>query len=405
MKDNFKIDNRNTLICLLAAILIVIFHNFNIDWYLKNIVIPFGLLLISVTVILQDNKEINKKAYFMLIPITLTLISDVIIKIDLSNKIINVFLLPFLIFTFFILLVNKNYKISLNNFPLLFKLFPNDLFKNIKLLKPNITKEKNNKIVNVILGLIIGVVVSSVILLLLVSADDYFDAFLSKIIFIYDIDISSIILLIVSFIVLFSISINSIKAKNIKMNEEKYKIIDKTIVTTVLSVINFVFLLFLISEISKLCGNFLKIPKGYIYSSYAREGFFQLLFVTLINYFVIAYLMYKTKDVYKDRTVKILILSLVCFSVLLIFNSYYRMFLYIRQFGFTILRLQVVLFLLMELILFIIISKKLVNEIKNDGVIFLAIISTFYVINLYLCNDWFIKIISNVFKPLKGDLL
>lgn len=402
MKDNFKIDNKNTLICLLAAILIVIFHNFNIDWYLKNIVIPFGLLLISVTVILQDNKEINKKAYFMLIPITLTLISDVIIKIDLSNKIINVFLLPFLIFTFFILLVNKNYKISLNNFPLLFKLFPNDLFKNIKLLKPNITKEKNNKIVNVILGLIIGIVVSSVILLLLVSADDYFDAFLSKIIFIYDVDISSIILLIVSFIVLFSISINSIKAKNIKMNEEKYKIIDKTIVTTVLSVINFVFLLFLISEISKLCGNFLEIPKGYIYSSYAREGFFQLLFVTIINYFVIAYLMYKTKDVYKDRIVKILILSLVCFSVLLIFNSYYRMFLYIRQFGFTILRLQVVLFLLMELILFIIITKKLIKEIKNDGVIFLAIISTFYVINLYVCNDWFIKLISNVFKPLKG---
>lgn len=402
MIDNFKIDKKNTLICLLAAILIVIFHNLNIDWYLKNIIIPFGLLLISVTVILQDNKEINKKAYFMLIPIILILISDVIIKIDKSNKIINVFLLPILILMFFFLLVNKNYKISLNNLSLIFKIFPSKIFRNVKLLKPSITKEKNKKIVNVILGLIIGFVVSGVILLLLVSADDYFGAFLEKITLVYTIDISSIILLIVSFIVIFSISVNSIRAKNIKMNEEKYRVVDKTIVITVLSVINFVFLLFLISEISKLCGNFLEIPKGYIYSSYAREGFFQLLFVTIINYFVIAYLMYKTKDVYKDKIVKILILSLVCFSVLLIFNSYYRMFLYIRQFGFTILRLQVVLFLLMELILFIIITKKLIKELKNDGVIFLIIFSAFYVINLYLCNDWFIKIISNVFKPLKG---
>ena len=367
MKDEFKIDKKNTLICLLAAILIVIFHNLNIDWYLKNIIIPFGLLLVSITVILQDNKQINKKAYFMLIPIILILISDVIIKIDKSNKIINVFLLPILILMFFFLLVNKNYKISLNNLSLIFKIFPSKIFKNVKLLKPSITKEKNKKIVNVILGLIIGFVVSGVILLLLVSADDYFGAFLEKITLVYTIDISSIILLIVSFIVIFSISVNSIRAKNIKI-----------------------------------CGNFLEIPKGYIYSSYAREGFFQLLFVTIINYFVIAYLMYKTKDVYKDKIVKILILSLVCFSVLLIFNSYYRMFLYIRQFGFTILRLQVVLFLLMELILFIIITKKLIKELKNDGLIFLIIFNTFYVINLYLCNDWFIKIISGVFKPLKG---
>ena len=79
--------------------------------------------------------------------------------------------------------------------------------------------------------------------------------------------------------------------------------VNKTVVTTMLFIVNFVFVLFLISEISKLCGNFLKVPKGYIYSSYAREGFFQLLFVTLINFGIILYLIYKTNLVKEDKKV------------------------------------------------------------------------------------------------------
>ena len=62
--------------------------------------------------------------------------------------------------------------------------------------------------------------------------------------------------------------------------------------------------------------------------------------------------------------------------------------------GFTNLRLQVILFLFMELILFGIIIKKIVNKINNDGLIFLVIMTSFYVINLYICNDFFIRLIG-----------
>ena len=130
-------------------------------------------------------------------------------------------------------------------------------------------------------------------------------------------------------------------------------------ITSMLATINLVFILFLISEISKLCGNFLKIPSGYIYSSYAREGFFQLLFVTIINFSIILFLLYKTDLINNNKIIKGLTLSLIIFSILLIFNSYYRMFLYIEKFGFTNLRLQVILFLLMELLSLLVILKKI----------------------------------------------
>lgn len=389
-----KVTKENVLVPILAAIIIVFFHNLNINWYLKNIIIPFSILIISNIAIYEKDKFINKKAYFILIPITLILISDPIIKIDASNKFLNVIVLFILISIFLFLLVNKNYKISVNNISLMFKLFPDKIFSNLKYLKPNITKEKNKKIVNVILGLAIGAGISFVILLLLTSADDYFDAFLSKFSISINLDFDNVILFIIWFIIMFSISLNVYKNKDIKMKEFGLKKIDNTIIITVLSVINFVFVLFLISEISKLCGNFLQLPKGYIYSSYAREGFFQLLFVTLINFSIISFLMYKTNGIKENKIVRNLIFLLIAFSIILIFNSYYRMYLYIDKFGFTVLRLQVMLFLTMEVVLFGFIIKKILSEIKNEGVILLSIMSFFYVLNLYLCNDWFIRLIN-----------
>ena len=163
-------------------------------------------------------------------------------------------------------------------------------------------------------------------------------------------------------------------------------------ITSMLATINLVFILFLISEISKLCGNFLKIPNGYIYSSYAREGFFQLLFVTIINFSIILFLLYKTDLINNNKIIKGLTLSLIIFSILLIFNSYYRMFLYIEKFGFTNLRLQVILFLLMELLSLLVILKKILFKLKNDFVIFFIIIITTYIVNLYICNNWFIRL-------------
>ncbi len=399
--ENNKIKRANIVVPLIAALLIVIVGKLNINWYFESCMFPFLMVVISSTILVIHNKDINKKAYYWLIPIMLIIFSNLILsifggRIDGSNELLNIVLLPIIISMYLFSLINNNYKISLKNALLMFKLFPTGLFENLKYLKINENEKKNKKVFSFLLGILIGTFFAVIILKLLTSADDYFNIFLSKLVVNIDFNFNIwiIIKFIVFFIILFVIGINLFKNKDLRMREVKIKNIDKTMIISMLSVINCVFLLFLVSEISKLCGNFLHIPEGYIYSSYAREGFFQLLFVTLINFSIIVYLMYKTKLIKENRWVRILVILLIVFQVALIFNSYYRMFLYIGKFGFTALRLQVILFLLMELVLFGILIKKVVGNIKNDGLIFIVVMIVTYIINLYLCNDLFIRFIS-----------
>ena len=394
-----KIKRENVIVPIVSALLIVIISNLKIDWYFKTIMFPFFMVLVSSTILVMKNDDINKKAFYLLIPIILIIFSNLILillkgTLDENNEILNIIVLPILISIYLFSLINKNYKIALVNIPLMFKIFPRYLFRNLKFLKIKTSREKTNKILNAVFGIIVGIVFSIVILLLLMSADDYFNKFVSKAFISINFDFSKIMQFVIFFIIIFSIGVNLIRNRYIVMKENKIRKIDHTIIISMLSVINLVFVLFLISEISKLCGNFLQIPKGYIYSSYAREGFFQLLFVTIINFSIILYLLYKTNVIKENKIIRNLVLILIAFSVLLIFNSYYRMFLYIGKFGFTNLRLQVILFLFMKLILFGIIIKKIINKVNNDGLIFLVIMTSFYVINLYICNDFFIRLIS-----------
>lgn len=394
-----KIKKENVTIPIVSALLIVIISNLKIDWYFKTIMFPFLTILISSTLLVIKNDDINKKSFYLLIPIILIIFSNLILlllkgTLDENNEILNIIVLPILISIYLFLLINKNYKIALVNIPLMFKIFPRYLFRNLKFLKIKTNKEKINKMLNAVFGIIVGIVFSIVILLLLMSADDYFNKFVSKAFISINFDFSKIMQFVIFFIIIFSIGVNLMRNRYIVMKENKTRKIDHTIIISMLSVINLVFVLFLISEVSKLCGNFLQIPNGYIYSSYAREGFFQLLFVTIINFSIILYLIYKTNVIKENKIIRNLVLVLIAFSILLIFNSYYRMFLYIGKFGFTNLRLQVILFLLMELILFGIIIKKIINKVNNDGLIFLVIMTSFYVINLYICNDFFIRLIG-----------
>lgn len=394
-----KIKRENVIVPIVSALLIVIISNLKIDWYFKTIMFPFFIILVSSTILVMKNDNINKKSFYLLIQIILIIFSNLILillkgTLDENNEILNIIVLPILISIYLFSLINKNYKIALVNIPLMFKIFPRYLFRNLKFLKIKTSREKTNKILNAVFGIIVGIVFSIVILLLLMSADDYFNKFVSKAFISINFDFSKIMQFVIFFIIIFSIGVNLIRNRYIVMKENKIRKIDHTIIIFMLSVVNLVFVLFLISEVSKLCGNFLQIPKGYIYSSYAREGFFQLLFVTIINFSIILYLMYKTNVIKENKIIRNLVLILIAFSILLIFNSYYRMFLYIGKFGFTNLRLQVILFLLMELILFGIIIKKIINKVNNDGLIFLVIMTSFYVINLYICNDFFIRLIS-----------
>lgn len=404
-----ELDKKNISLVLffsiLSSIIIMLTHNFDIDPYFKYFIIPITTLLISYGFIIKlINEKVNKKALILLLPISLILISNMIVKVDDSNLVINLFILPILLSIFFFSSINSNYKISRNIGTWLLKLFPSEVFENLDYISLlNIGGKNKDKIRNIIIGLFVGIPIALILISLLRSADKYFSVFIDTInntfFSIFDIGFitSNLFVIVISFIVIFSILINIYKHKDEEENEIHYFTVDKSISKTILIIINLVFALFIVSEISKITVNFLSLPIQYTYAEYAREGFFQLLFVTVINFTIILYYTYYTNDIKENKIIKFLLIALISFSIILIFNSYYRMFLYISNYGFTVLRLQVVFFLLMELLLFFIIFKKIISELKmEDSSLFIIIVIYIYILNIYLCTQPFIDYLNAI---------
>lgn len=404
MDDDFKdleekeylINKKNLIIILVASLIITFLYQFHFQGYFFEGIMPFIILISSLLIIFSSYKR-NRKAYLLFIPMILIMISDFIVEIDSSNKLINILMLTFLILSFFLLLYNKHYKLKENILYGIINLFPEGLFSNLRYFKISKQDYDKQKIFNIFKGIGFGCIFGIIILALLAKADDYFSEFIDKILNgLGGFEPKYIIIFILSFILIFSLVINIMKHNEDKMKEFKILKIDHSIIISFLIVINSIFILFLVSQISKITNNFLALPIEYTYSSYAREGFFQLLFVTLINFVIILFLKYKTNLIKENKVIKILTIILICFSIVLIFNSYYRMYLYINHFGFTILRMQVILFLLLELIMFIIMIFEIIKNFKkNNTVIYFILINSFYLINLYLCNDWFANILNN----------
>ncbi len=364
--------------------------------HIKNVIVPIAILLGEYIFLVIKNKMVaNKNAYLFLIPIGLILIGTSILIIPYNSQFLNIFILPLLSSMFLFSLTNKDYNISKWPLTMAFKLFPKNLFKNFRYLKIEKDTNHHQKALNIFYGLLIGIPIAILITALLVSADKYFGEFIIKIAYplrnFNAYKVGDIIKIAITFLLSFSIFINVTRNQKYKVEKKELKAINNTSSIIVLSIINFVFLVFIVSEISKLTNNFLHLPVEYTYANYAREGFFELLLVTAINFLVINYHTHITTGFEKNKIIKTLLIVLIGFSIILIFNSYYRMFLYIGAYGFTTLRMQVILFLLMELILFSIFIKKVLEKQKyNYTGLFVIIAIVFYVLNIFMANSNFL---------------
>lgn len=404
-KENFK---KIIIPVIISALVIMIMQNFNFYSYDKYFMIPIFILIIThLYIVIENELVVNDKGYLYLIPIILIIIGTILFKTNISNMILNFVILPILIVIMFVTLTNKNYQLSRTFINWLVRIFPGKLLSNLKLIKENINIKKANKkkLGNILIGILIGIPIVVILMLLLTSADMYFSTFLSKMFEHFNIDTiwNNFWIFVIYFIILFTVIVNVINNRN-KVDKEKPLIkVDHSLVSTILIMINLVFTLFIISELSKLLGNFLQLPVEYTYAEYAREGFFQLLIVTIINFSIILFFLYKTNIIKENQTIRRLTLLLITFTIILIFNSFYRMYLYMHEFGFTILRTQVVLFLIMELILSLVIVKKIVGNLKHrDASIFASVMITAYTLNIFICNENVIDYINKLLNiPIK----
>lgn len=92
------------------------------------------------------------------------------------------------------------------------------------------------------------------------------------------------------------------------------------------------------------------LPDGVTYSQYAHEGFWQLLFVSIINFVTVLI----CANIFEEnRSLKILLTVLSICTCIMIISAAYRMILYVNEYNLTFLRVLVLWFLAVLTVIFI----------------------------------------------------
>lgn len=244
----------------------------------------------------------------------------------------------------------------------------------------------------VLLGVAIALPLLFVILLLLGSADAVFGNILENIFtFEFDFDFSDHVFGI-AFTFLFAFFAAYSIMSRLNVHDIREEVTDKRtseplIAITFTGLISFIYLIFCAIQVIYLFGGLGTLPSGYTYASYAREGFFQLVFVCLIN---LALVLICMKRFRKSNVLRGILTFISLCTYIMIASSAYRMILYIRVYYLTFLRVFVlwalaVIFLLMTGAL-IMIYREAFPLVKYC----LIIVTSFYLVFSFAHPDYWI---------------
>ena len=91
------------------------------------------------------------------------------------------------------------------------------------------------------------------------------------------------------------------------------------------------------------------LPEGVTYSQYAHQGFWQLLFVSIINFVTV---LVCNRIFEEDRVLKLLLTVISVCTCIMILSAGYRMILYVSEYNLSFLRILVLWFLAVLMIIF-----------------------------------------------------
>jgi hypothetical protein len=143
--------------------------------------------------------------------------------------------------------------------------------------------------------------------------------------------------------------------------EEPFKL-DSIITATILTVMNSVYILFVLVQFSYLFGA----GKGYLpedlsYAEYARNGFTELVLVTGLNFLILVVVLQYTQIKGRMGLVvqQVLLLILVCCSAIMLGSAFVRLNLYEQAYGYTYIRFLVHAFMIFLGLLLIIAALRI----------------------------------------------
>lgn len=126
------------------------------------------------------------------------------------------------------------------------------------------------------------------------------------------------------------------------------------------------------------------LPNGLNFSEYARRGFFELVFLSVLNIALILLTTYLLRDkIYEDKNkwalfTKLMLIYLCVITGIMLVSSYYRMSLYDSVYGFTRLRVLVYIFLIFEAAGLLATLVYIIKHNFNILAVYAAIGLTFY---------------------------
>lgn len=160
---------------------------------------------------------------------------------------------------------------------------------------------------------------------------------------------------------------------------------DKVTGITVTGIISFVYVIFSLVQFRGIFFSNVKLPEGYTYAEYAREGFFQLFILAVINMVIV--LICATRYEY-SKVLNVILYILCACTYVMIFSSAWKMILYIKVYNLTFLRAMV----LWSLAVIAVIMAAVIRYVHSDDFSlfkFMAVVVTsFYIIVAFARPDY-----------------
>ena len=221
-----------------------------------------------------------------------------------------------------------------------------DPFRDFACFHARKRKHKTSKAEYVLIGIAVALPILIIVMILLMQADAVFGNMILGI-FRLDIPSARMVGIVLTFVYAVSAAYCGMRylgKKTIAADSKDMRRWDPVVADTILVLVSAVYMIFCFIQIFSLFLGQMKLPNGYTYAKYAREGFFQLLFVCLINVGLVLFMM----GCFKENKLKKLLLTVisVC-TYIMIASSAYRMCLYIREYHLTFLRVFVLWMLAM----------------------------------------------------------
>ncbi|MDE5931904.1 MAG: DUF4173 domain-containing protein, partial [Lachnospiraceae bacterium] len=158
--------------------------------------------------------------------------------------------------------------------------------------------DKKNYILYILVGLSVSVPVLIVMTILLCSADVVFRNVIENL-FYFEISLTGILKVGFMITTVFFISyalLSALCKKTVPEEVSEKRIGEPVIAITVTSMLSVIYLLFSFIQIFYLFIGNMQLPAGYTYATYARQGYFQLLAVCIINLILVLLCLHFFKD-------------------------------------------------------------------------------------------------------------